>query len=346
MPDAKRSTVTIYDVAREAGVSYATVSRVLNDHQNVRPETRERVLAAIDHLGFVANPQARRLKGVPSDMVAVLADRLHDPFLMEVLVGIEADLTEAGYNVMLITTQRHQDRESHYVAMIAQGMAVGLIVILPRNVETYLGMIRQQRFPHVLLFCGSLDEGSSTVEARNYDGAYQSARYLYDLGHRRIGCISGPLVGNASIHRLAGFKSALTDCGLSPDSNLIIRGDFTQQRGYDAGTQMLKLPDPPTAISVHNDAMAIGVLDAAHSLGLRIPDDVSVIGFDDISSARITHPALTTVGYGLDKVGSTAVRILLEQIAEPDSQPQRIELDPYIIERETCGPPQVRLTSQ
>jgi LacI family transcriptional regulator len=174
------------------------------------------------------------------------------------------------------------------------------------------------------------------VGATNYSGAYQATEYLVGLGHRRIGFVTGNLEMGCATDRLAAYRAAVRDYGLPPDPCLIQEGDFLEPRGFDCATALLDLPEPPTAIFASNDVSAFGVIDAIRDRGLRIPDDISVIGFDDIPTAAITHPSLTTVRQPLEEMGRQGTRMLLEFITDRDRAVERIDLPTSLVIRDSC----------
>src|SRR6266700_2134930 len=311
--------ITIFDVAKEAGVSYSTVSRVINNKEHVSPEKRERVLRAMAELGYVANVQARTLAGGRSHIVGLLVHGLDTSYIGEIMKGIDNELNHASYDLMLYTTHRRKMKESAYVVKLTRNLVDGLLLVLPRNAEAYLETLRQRHFPHVLVD----HQGLPTVEApavgaTNWQGAYEAASYLVALGHRRIGFITGTMDVGCAQERLAGYKAALEKHGLVIDLELIREGDFFQPRGYICAKGLLALAEPPTAIFASNDISAFGVMEAVRDHGLQIPRDISIVGFDDIPQAASVHPPLTTVRQPLEEMGSIAARMLLKYIADPD----------------------------
>jgi LacI family transcriptional regulator len=331
--------VTIFDVADEAGVSYSTVSRVINNKDHVSPEKRERVLRAMAQLGYVANEQARSLAGGASRVVGLLVDSLITSYMDEIIRGIDEALDAENYDLMLYTTHRRKTKESVYVTKLTRKLADGLLLILPRNASAYLDTLRQRRFPHVLIDYLSDGQNAPSISATNFRGAYDAMSYLLSLGHRRIGFITGNMEFGCARERLAAYKEALKDHGIPVDSALIREADFMQPQGYQCAQQLLSLPQPPTAIFASNDMMAFGVMEAARERGLRLPEDLSIVGFDDIPQAEHVHPALTTVRQPLEEMGRSAARLLLHYIAEPSAEVERIELPTELILRESCQAP-------
>jgi LacI family transcriptional regulator len=335
----KNSThVTIVDVAREADVSYTTVSRVLNNKGSVKPETRERVLTAMTQLGYVVDQRARSLAGGRSQVIGLLVHDVGTSYIGEIIRGIDAELASAQYDLLLYTTHRRKTKESAHVITLTRGMADGLLLVLPRDPRAYLETLRQHRFPHVLIDHRGGDEEAPAVAAANWQGAYEATEYLIELGHQRIGFVTGAMDQICAQDRLAGYETALADHGIARDPELVYEGDFFQPLGYAGGSALLELSDPPSAIFASNDRSAFGVIEAVREHGLRIPGDVSVLGFDDIPRAAHVHPALTTVRQPLEEMGRTATRMLLEYIQDPLRPPERVELPTELVLRQSCCP--------
>jgi LacI family transcriptional regulator len=335
-PLAPTPDVTIVDVAREASVSYSTVSRVINN-KSVTADKRERVLRAMAELGYVANLQARSLAGGKSNIIGLLVHSLTVEYFGEIARGVDDELASVHYDLMLYTTHRRKGRESAYVTKLTRQLVDGLLLVLPRNAEAYLETLRYRRFPHVLIDhqgLGGVDVPS--VGATNWQGAYDATRYLIDLGHRRIGFITGDMTLGCARDRLKGYQDALRDAGLPTNPTLVREGDFLQPQAFQCANELLDLPEPPTAIFASNDVSAFGAMDAARERGLRIPASISVIGFDDTPQAAQSHPMLTTVRQPLTEMGRVAAKLLLAYVADPDLPAQRIELPTELILRQSC----------
>jgi LacI family transcriptional regulator len=337
--------ITIFDVAREANVSYSTVSRVINQ-KGVSAEKRERVLRAMAELGYVANLQARSLAGGKSNIIGLLVHSLTVEYFGEIARGVDEELAAGQYDLMLYTTHRRKGRESAYVTRLTRNLVDGLLLVLPRNAETYLETLRHRRFPHVLVDHQGVTFDVPSVGATNWQGGYDGTRYLIELGHRRIGFITGELAIGCARDRLAGYQQALTDAGIPVDPALIREGDFLQPQGFACANALLALPQRPTAIFASNDVSAFGVMEAVRNHGLRIPDDVSILGFDDIPQAAQVYPALTTVRQPLAEMGRAAAQLLFTYINEPDAPIKRIELPTTLILRRSCQPPSLSSLAQ
>ncbi|MEJ2751131.1 MAG: LacI family DNA-binding transcriptional regulator [Chloroflexota bacterium] len=225
----KRSSpdVTIFDVANEAGVSYSTVSRVVNNKSYVKEETRRKVLKAMDDLGYQANLQARSLAGGRSNVIGLLVVDLATQYVGELVRGIDEVLAANQFELMLYTTHRRKIKESTFVTMMARGMSDGLLIVLPRDPETYLGSLRQHEFPYVLIDQLGNEDIDLSITADNFHGAYTAINHLLELGHRRIGLITGWMDMISARHRLDGYRAALADYGIPFDQELVFEGNFS-----------------------------------------------------------------------------------------------------------------------
>jgi LacI family transcriptional regulator len=335
----KRRSVTITDVARASGLSCATVSRVLSGYEFVRETTRRRVMEAVERLGYVANLPARSLAGGRSRIIGLLVPNLDNGYVGTITQGIDQALALANYDPVLYTTHRHPGKETYYVNTIANGLTEGLLLVAPQVPTTYLDSLRERDFPYVLIDQSDDTENSSAVEATNFQGAYEATRYLCQLGHTRIAFVTGALAVRSAVERLRGYKAALTDCGIPFCEELVIEGNYQQQTGYDITKRLLQNANPPpTAIFASNDLSAFGAMDAARECGFSIPEDISIIGFDDIPQASLVFPKLTTVRQPLEQMGVMAVKMLLERIEGQSCFPQRVTLPTQLIIRDSCRP--------
>ncbi|MCA9884156.1 MAG: LacI family DNA-binding transcriptional regulator [Anaerolineae bacterium] len=335
----KRRNVTIMDVAQTSGLSCATVSRVLSGYEFVKETTRQRVMEAVDKLGYVVNLPARSLAGGHSQIIGLLVPNLDNGYVGTIAQGIDQELARANYDSVLYTSHRHPGKESFYVITIANGLTEGLLLVAPQVVPTYLDALREQNFPYVLIDQADVTENSSIVDAANWQGAYEATRYLIQLGHTQIAFITGELIVRSATDRLAGYKAALKDHDIPINDDLIFEGHFQQEDGYEITKGILERTDiQPTAIFASNDLSAFGAMDAIREHGLKIPDDISILGFDDVPQASIVYPKLTTVRQPLEQMGKIAAKILLEQIEDPSRPPQRVTLATQLVIRDSCGP--------
>lgn len=328
--------VTIFDVAAASGVSYGTVSRVLNNDPHVHPDTRTRIVEEIERLGYVTNRQARSLAGGRSNTIGLLVPDLGTAYIGEIIHGIDAELSLSDLDLILYTTHRTASKEANYVANLAEGMVDGLLLVLPRSPIDYIETLTRRKVPFVLIDHQGTGENCSAVGATNWQGAYTATEYLIKLGHTRIGFITGTMDLGCAVDRLKGYRSALRTYHISEEEELIYPGTFYQPDGYTGTSALLDLPNPPTAIFASNDVMAMGAMDAVRNRGLRVPDDISIIGFDDIPQAALIRPALTTINQPLEKMGRVAAQMLIDSLRSADKEVRRVELPTELIVRDSC----------
>ena len=338
--DDKRGggSVTIFDVAEEAGVSYSTVSRVVNGHPHIATVTKERVEDVMRKLGYVANLRARSLAGGRSQVIGLLVCDLESSFLIEVARGIDQEVSRLDYDMMLCTTRQRRGREANYVAQLSVGAVDGLVIVLPAKLEEYVDKLHAQRFPTVLIDYDGLT-ANHTVNATNEQGARDATQHLIDLGHTGIGFITGALHTASARHRRDGFEKTMKGAGLVIDPDLVVEGDYLEPSGYAGAHRILANPAPPTAIMTSSDTEAFGVLRAAEERGLLVPDDLSVVGFDDIPGAGYAQPRLTTVRQPMTEMGALAARILLELINDPAIAERHEELPTELVVRGSTAAP-------
>lgn len=334
----KSHNITIVDVAREADVSYSTVSRVLNNVSYVKADKRQRVLEAIERLGYVANVQARGLVGGRTQLIGLIVHDLIVSYMDEIVRGIDEELASSEYNLILFTTHRQPDKETRFVRMMTQGLVDGLLLLLPLSPATYTKNLTVEHFPYVVIDHYGFDDFSLTVTATNWQGAFDATSYLIGLGHKRIGFIAGNPPSSSATDRLEGYKAALATHGITFLPELVATGFFRYSTGLQAAQTLLSLEQPPTAIFAANDHSAFGAIEAIRSRGLSIPEDISIIGFDDVPEAQHLIPSLTTVRQPLEQMGQIAVKSLLEQIENQSPPPQRVTLATQLIIRDSCRP--------
>ncbi|MFK7801174.1 MAG: LacI family DNA-binding transcriptional regulator [Anaerolineae bacterium] len=333
-----KPAVTIMDVAKHAGVSFSTVSRVVNNYQFIKPATREKVQQAMDELGYVANLKARSLAGGRSNVIGLLVFDLENSYFTEVVRGIDAEVSALNYDMMISTTHQRRDREKAYIGQLASGIVDGLIIMLPQEIESWLDQLRRRNVPFVLIDHESGSGQGHIIRTANRRGAKEAAQHLLDLGHTRIGLITGTPSVQSGRERIDGFRQALAERGLSADDSLTQQGNFDEKSGFECGLKLLKMANQPTAIFALNDAMALGVYEAAESLGISIPEELSVVGFDDIPEAKYVRPQLTTVRQPQREIGRTATRLLVDLIEKPDRKMETITLETELIVRKSTGP--------
>ena len=333
---------TLSDIADEVGVSIMTVSRALADRPGVAAETKQRILEAARRLGYVVNQNVRamsRNNTASAATIGVLVNNIGTEYIQEIIDGISNILDVASHDIVIYNPYRMRRQPDDYVFEIAQKPNDGLIIAAANILESmdYLDQLFQQRFP-IVFIDQRLDSTSIPfVTANNCQGAFDAMRYLIQLGHRRIGMVAGPFRESPSSERLTGYRDALTQYAIPYDESLVQYGDFSRQSGYTCARALLGLEKPPTAIFASNDPMAFGVMKAIQQVGLRIPEDISVIGFDDITSSAETHPPLTTVRQPLREMGRVGAQIILDMLRGHPHLP-KVELRTSLILRDSCAP--------
>lgn len=340
------SRVTIFDVAQTANISYATVSRVLNNHDNVSPQTRERVLKVIEELGYTANRNARSLAGAQTNMIGLLIHSMDRGYISELIMSIEDETAIAGYDLVIYSTHRHKDKEVQFVNTLIQGHVDGLLMMPPLNFVAYRDTLRESAVPVVLIDQDGMENITTTVNPTNWQGAYDATNYLIELGHQRIAFITGPMEMGCSVDRLKGYKAALEDYDLVFDERLTISGNFREDDGYAAARRLLAAVPRPTAIIASNDFSAMGAYTAIREASLKVPQDISLIGFDDIPMAAHINPPLTTVRLPIWQMGREAVRMLLAQIKKPDQIVRPVHLATQLVVRDSCAAPRSGLDEE
>lgn len=340
-PSTKRGTMA--DIAAKAGVSTPTVSRVLHHHPDVAPETRLRVEQVIAESGFVRSRGRSALRKENSGIVDMIVPDLTNLYSVEIVRGVEEVLEPTDFRLALSLTGESALLEQRWLAKVLGGKTDGAILVLTNGQSQDLDTLRYHNIPFVVVdHRGELASDVPSVGATNWFGGSTAVEYLVSLGHRRVAMISGPATLRCSRDRIAGYRAALEDAGISVDPRLIRPGSFTQSSGYEQTCALLDLADPPTAIFAGNDAQAMGVYSALHAYGLSIPTDMSVVGFDDVSIATFVTPALTTVRQPLAEMGRMAMRMLLRLISKEPLDSMRVELTTNLIVRNSCAPPGLR----
>ncbi|WP_052888809.1 LacI family DNA-binding transcriptional regulator [Thermogemmatispora carboxidivorans] len=352
--------VTILDIARLAKVSTTTVSRVLHNKPDVDPATRERILRIVEEQGFVPSITAAGLAAGRNPLISVLVPALTWPLIPELLLSVASVVESTSYEMVLysISSSNHErDCGKIIDRILATRLTAGLLAVFPGQSSQHLTRLRRQGFPVVLIDDQSPPpEGIPWIGADNRRGAYEATRHLIELGHRRIAHIQGPLKYCVSHERYQGYCDALQEAGLEVDPSLVLEGDFMPAGGQRCALALLSRPisERPTAIFAASDYMAYGVIAAAETLGLRIPQDLALVGFDDNPASAHVRPSLTTVRQPVHAMGEQAIKLLLEMIEqeqmprrrrqsmpataeEPPREAPRLVLPTSLVIRESCG---------
>ncbi|HNS50034.1 MAG TPA: LacI family DNA-binding transcriptional regulator [Anaerolineae bacterium] len=330
--------VTVKSIAREAGVSLTTVSRALNDRPDIDAETRGRILSIAQRLGYHPSSLARSLATQRTQTLGLAVRTLSDMWVVEIVPAIEEMAHTAGYEVFVTTHYAEPDRERRVLDTFRSRQVDGILVISATLGEAYPPFQEEWGIPLVLI--SPLVDTAHRLVVGNDEtgGARAAARYLAELGHRRIGHIGAPSWARPGRERLAGYHLGLAEAGLADDPALVYIGDAGVDSGLKGAEALLALPDPPTAFFCFSDLTAVGVLRGARARGLRVPEDVSVVGFDDVQLARYVEPPLTTIRQNMAEMGRRATRMLLDAIdgSEPEAA---VELQPRLVLRGSCAPP-------
>ena len=330
-----KTTTTIRDVAKAAGVSISTVSRVLNDKGDVAPETYQKVQEVIDELGYTSSLAARGLRSRRMNVIGLAMPDVGDPFSIQVMKGVSRAIAELDYDLIVYTGGEFQretsaDRERRFVSLLGGGITDGVIVVTPATTSFPTAS------PVVVVDPNVETHDCPAVIATNRDGALTAVEYLISLGHRRIGFIGGRSELTSAVRRLLGYKDGLARAGIPLEPDLIQTGDYSRKAGF-AGTQrLLNLSDPPTAIFASNDQSATGAIKAVLEAGLRVPDDISVVGFDNVPEAAYAHPRLTTVDQSIAKMGYIATEMLISLIEGDALESDLYKVPTQLIVRDSC----------
>lgn len=325
------------DVAEKAGVSVSTVSHVVNETRFVSTETRVRVLSAMDDLNYQPNKLASSLrrKDKRTQTLGLLVPDSLNPFFTEALRGVEDACFKANYNVFLCNSENRPEKELEYLEDLI-GKQIDGIILISTGTQDSIELLKHNNITPVLVDRELGHNTCDSVMVENELGGQIATQYLINLGHQRIGCITGPNFLTPSAKRVHGYRKSLQDAGMPIDEAMIVQGDFCPQSGYSGMNTLLALPNPPRAVFACNDMMAIGAMQAIHEANLQIPDDVSIIGFDDIMFATYTMPPLTTVAQPSYEMGLIAAEILINRLSDSRSQSRQEILSPTLVIRESC----------
>lgn len=329
---------TIKDVADYAGVSRATVSRVINNHPYVTGDVRERVHEAMHALGYHPNRAAQRLRANSSDLLGLIIPDIQNPLFQSIVRGVEDAAYNHQMNVILCNTDDIPDKQKAYLRVMQAEHAAGLIVVPTHPGDgSVLAPVRQAGIPMVFLDRDVQDFEADTVKVDNERGAYLAVQHLISLGYRRIGIIAGTQFLTPGYERLRGAMNALAAAQLEVEPNWVKVGNFRLESGYDLVCELMQAANPPDALFICNNLMTLGALRALHELGAHIPDDVALVGFDDMPWAGDLNPPLTAVAQPGYELGQQAVEMLLKRMAKPNAPYQTVIMQPRLIIRKSCG---------
>lgn len=330
--------LTLEDIAQRSGVSRSTVSRVMNGDVSVKPQTRQRVLDVATSLDFQPNLAARSLAAGRTNIIGLVAPAgvaalFDDPYFPQLIQGVSTACNACGYSLMLSIAEPEYERRT-VRQLLHNGLLDGVVVSSTLMDDVIVRALCESSMPFVLVGRHpTLDV--NFVDVDNFQAGRQATLHLLHLGRRRVAAISGPQNVIPGHDRLAGYRKALQECGLRLDPELVGEGDFSEQGGYLVMRRLL--PARPDAVFAASDLMAVGALRALREAGLRVPEDVAVVGYDDVPIARQTEPPLTTVRQPTRAMGSMAVETLNEILHDPEAPPRRVILETELIVRYSCG---------
>lgn len=338
-PRRNDTGATMKDVARAAGVSTATVSRTLMNPEKVSMQTRQKVENAVLEVGYYPHNLSRGMKRNESRTILVIVPDIGDPFFTDIIVGIEEIAAKHGY-LVLIGDCRYQHKPEHTFLNLIITKQIDGMVLLGSDVPFDSRHDEQRHFPPMVManeFAPELE--LPTVNIDNLTAAFNATHYLQSLGHTRIACISGPEELPLCKYRIEGYIQAMRRMGMPVREEYLVRGDFTHESGAECAAQLLALPEPPTAVFCHNDIMAIGAIWAARKQGLTLPQDLSVVGFDDLPAAQYCSPTLTTIAQPRYEIGRQSFLLLLEQLqGHTVAKGSRLLDSDLIIRESACAP--------
>ncbi|MEO5953801.1 MAG: LacI family DNA-binding transcriptional regulator [Chloroflexia bacterium] len=326
--------VTLRDVAAHAGVSAITVSRALNNSGYVSQDVRARVITSATELGYVQNAVASSLRANKTQLIALLAG-VTNPFWSNVARGIEDTAMEAGYGLIMCDTADEPAKEARYIDLLTRRRIDGLIIAATQDSAPILQNLKKRRQPFVLIDRVVEGVAADSVRGDNFGAAYQMTRHLISTGYTRIGMVSGAHNVSTAEERVEGYRSALAESGMETEDT-ILYGQYSEIWGYQATKELMLRENPPEALFAANNFIALGILECLHTLGLRVPEDVAIVCFDDttkVESARL----LTTASQPAEEMGRAATHLLLQLIDNPDKAPEEIVLPIDLMIRNSCG---------
>ena len=330
-----RKSITIRDVAEAAGVSISTVSRVLNDKDDVAVGTCERVQQVIAELGYASSLAARGMRSSRTNVIGLVMPDVASPYSVTVMQGVNHAIAQLDFDLIVYTNgdiskYGTADQESYYVALLNGGIADGVIVVTPAATNFSTAA------PVVAIDPNNESPECPAIISTNHKGAVQAMEYLTGLGHRRIGFIAGRLELVSAMRRLEGYKDVLEAAGIPLDEDLIQMGDYTTETAVSCAHQLLSLGNPPTAIFASNDMSAMGVYQAADALGVNIPGDLSVVGFDNIREALFLNPQLTTIDQFVAEMGSIATQMVVRLVKGETLESNLHKIQTQLVTRDSC----------
>ncbi len=324
----------IIDVAKRANTSISTVSRVLNGSAKVKKETKDRILEAIEELGY--KPLTRKEEVRKTNTIGLIVPDIENPFFGKMAKAITGIANDYDYNILLLNVEGIKSEKEMLINSIEEKVD-GIIYTSSYRCEEIIKKAKIDQFPIVVMDREIRNIKVNTVSVNNEYAGFVAAEHLLKLGHRKIAFIAGPESMQVSVQRQIGYERALQTHGIDVDTSLILHGDFKMESGYKTMKKLLHTNQDISAVVAANDLMAIGALNYANYKGLKVPRDISIIGFDDIELASSITPKLTSVSYPLERMGELAMQSILSQIEEKDSETEMVTLFPELKPRESAG---------
>ena len=327
---------TIKDVAKIAGVSYTTVSHVINKTRHVNPDTVEKVLRAIEETGYRPNQVARALRTQESRIIGVVSPENQDPYFASVLAGIEQASDAAEYNVIVTYSEHDIEKERKNISMLLDKGVDAIVIHCPVD-DSRIATLVSLDVPVLFLQYAHDTIPTDSIRTDDILGGYIATKHLLDLGHTKIACVADGAVdiNYSYLEREKGWRKALTERGITVDERYLVKADMCPGGGYNAFVALMKMENPPTAVFFYNDYLAIGALRAAKDMSLRVPEDVSFVGFDDMYLARYIVPRLTTVSQPKEDLGKLVFARMLERIKDRSIRQGKKLLNPELVVRES-----------
>lgn len=327
---------TIKDVAKMAGVSTTTVSHVVNKTRFVAPETEKLVLEAIKSLNYSPSAVARSLKINTTKSIGMIVTTSETPYFAEIIHAVEEHCYRQGYSLFLCNTQNEPEKIQNHLEMLAKKRVDGLLVMCAEYPQDSRDLLSDfTSIPMVVMDWGPINEDTDIIQDNSFTGGYLATKYLIDNGHTKIGLISGELSKTTAKTRFDGFVKAMAEANLAINDNWIMEGAFEPEDGYECMNKILVQDQLPTAVFCCNDVMALGAISAIGEKGMKVPDDISIIGYDNIHASRFYSPPLTTIHQSKSRLGAQAVNLLFQRIEDKSGTHSKIELHPELVIRKS-----------
>lgn len=331
-------SITIKDIAKQAGVSISTVSRVINGSKPVSSEIRQKVMKIIEDTGYMPNPIARSLVMKKSQLIGVVVPDISNTFINEILSGVEEIGRMYNYDTLLCSTYGNQEQELRYLNLLKAKQVEGIVFMTWDLDDRLIKYISQLDIPIVLINRNTDKLEIPSVSIDNYSAAYEMTKFLIDNGHRDIALMRRQGTDAFTMKIYEGYKKALEDNEIKVDENIIYEGEYNVEKGYELTKELIKRDKLPTAIFASNDVMAIGAINALTDNGYKVPQDISVVGFNDIQLSSIYRPKLTTIHQPIYDIGAVAIRMIIKKINNEELDSKIVKLPHDLIERESMIP--------